>query len=591
VWVNDPLFDLTLHVRRAALPAPGDDAALCRLISWITSQRLDRDRPLWDCWVIEGLSDGRWAVLTRVHHCMADGISGHEIHRVMFDESEQPRQGAADSWRPGPEPASVRLLAGAVGGLIRAPSQQARVLVAALRSPALVAQRIAGTARGLVALSRAMVPVSKSSLTGQISQQRDYARAQAVLADVVGVAKAFQVTVNDVVLAAVSGAFRTLLRERGEEPAGRAIRALVPVSMRAARDAASIGNQVSLMLPLLPIDYEDPVGRLREVHRRLTAAKASRQAEAFGAVTTLASHAPFGPFSSVIRLAGRLPHRNLVTVTTNVAGSRRPLYILGRRTIQMLPYVPIGVRMRTGIAVLTYDGRICFGVTTDLAGGPSARALAGAIGDAIVELVHATPAARLSASPLDAEPARETTTSSLIDVNVEDDALVDRPGQGDERAVLAEALHWQRATLEGKRTGPTADGDVRRSMAPVPLPLLELVRHMAEVERIWFRQRMAGQDAPPLFHLDTYPPIGSDGMVHDAEAIERAWQAWRSEVAFADGFVADAPDLDIIGNDPYRGPVSLRWVLVHMVEEYARHNGHADVLSSRSEQFGEASPR
>jgi Protein of unknown function (DUF664) len=150
--------------------------------------------------------------------------------------------------------------------------------------------------------------------------------------------------------------------------------------------------------------------------------------------------------------------------------------------------------------VLTYDGRICFGVTTDLTRGPSARALASAIGDAIRELVDTAPAARPSAPSLDAESARGSTTSSLIDVNVEDDALIDRPGQGDERAVLAEALSWQRATLEGKRTGLTGDGEVRRSMEPVPLSLLELVRHIAEGERIWFRQRMAGQDAPPLFY-------------------------------------------------------------------------------------------
>ncbi|HEX6873711.1 MAG TPA: wax ester/triacylglycerol synthase family O-acyltransferase, partial [Micromonosporaceae bacterium] len=392
VWVDDPAFDLTFHVRRTALPAPGDDAALCRLVSRVMSQRLDRDHPLWESWVIEGLAGGRWAVLTKVHHCMADGISGNELYRIMFDETPQPGPSVEQRWQPEPEPTSLQLVANALGTLVRTPLEQVRLLAGGLRRPRVLAERVVVTARGLASLAGALVPVPRSSLSGPIGQQRQYSITRALLADVANVAKAQKVTVNDVVLAAVAGAFRAVLLDAGEKPGAHAIRTLVPVSVRAKGDEAEISNRVSLMLPLLPVEEADPVNRLREVHRRLGELKAGREAEAGAVITTLAVHQPYPPISLGIRLAAHVPHRNIVTVTTNVPGSRRPLYILGRRIIEILPYVPIAVRLRTGVAVLTYDGRMSFGVTSDLSHGPGAKALADRIGDAIEELVAASTA-------------------------------------------------------------------------------------------------------------------------------------------------------------------------------------------------------
>jgi uncharacterized damage-inducible protein DinB len=166
-------------------------------------------------------------------------------------------------------------------------------------------------------------------------------------------------------------------------------------------------------------------------------------------------------------------------------------------------------------------------------------------------------------------------------VDPENDPRVDGPTLGDERATLVEFLRCQRATLELKCSGLDAADLARRSVEPSTLSLLGLVRHMAEVERIWFRQRMAGQDAPPHFYSKTDPDGDFDGAAPDPEVVAEAWKVWRAEVAFTDRFVAEAPDLDVVGNDPWRGPVSLRKVLVHMVEEYARHNGHADLLRER----------
>jgi uncharacterized damage-inducible protein DinB len=166
-------------------------------------------------------------------------------------------------------------------------------------------------------------------------------------------------------------------------------------------------------------------------------------------------------------------------------------------------------------------------------------------------------------------------------VDPENDPREGGPSLGDERATLVEYLRCQRLTLELKCSGLDAADLARRSVEPSSLSLLGLVRHMGEVERTWFRDRMAGQDAPPHFCSDTDPDGDFDGAVPDPEVVAEAWDVWRAEVAFANQFVAEAPDLDITGNDPWQGPVSLREVLVHMIEEYARHNGHADLLRER----------
>src|SRR5438270_9933623 len=166
-------------------------------------------------------------------------------------------------------------------------------------------------------------------------------------------------------------------------------------------------------------------------------------------------------------------------------------------------------------------------------------------------------------------------------VDPENDPRTEGPLQGDERAVLVGFLRWQRETLELKCSGLDAADLARRSVEPSTLSLLGLVRHMAEVERSWFRRVMAAQNAPPHFYSDTKPDGDFDGAVPDPDVVAEAWNIWRAEIAFADKFVAEAPDLDITGKETWRGAISLRWVLMHMVEEYARHNGHADLLRQR----------
>jgi diacylglycerol O-acyltransferase len=387
VWVDDPSFDIRYHVRRTALPAPGDDETLCRLVARVMSQRLDRDRPLWECWVVEGLTEGRWAMITKVHHCMVDGISGTNLYAAFFDASPEALTQVEDHWAPTTEPSTLRLTAEAVRDLAASPVDQLRLLSRALRSPGL-AVRITDTARGLATLAEALVPSTPSSLSGPIGRSRRYGIGRASLADVASVRKKFHVTTNDVVLAAISGGFRRLLLDRGERPDGHVIRSLIPVSVRKPGEEGIYENRISLMLAFLPVECADPIDRLKIVHARLSTLKASKEALAGATMTTLAKHEPFPPISWGIRLVARIPQRSIVTVTTNVPGPRRPLYLLGRRMLEMLPYVPIAVRLRIGVSVLTYCDQIAIGVTSDYGSAPEAGALARAIEDGIAELVE-----------------------------------------------------------------------------------------------------------------------------------------------------------------------------------------------------------
>jgi WS/DGAT/MGAT family acyltransferase len=388
VWVNDADFDAGYHFRRTALPAPGDDAALHRLVARLMAQRLDRDRPLWECWVLEGLADGRWAVLTKVHHCLADGVSGAQLHSMIFSASPD-SVAAPQPVRPAEsDPGALRLLLDAVGDLVSNQLEQLGLLAGLLRSPVRLASRAVELAGGLAELASVLRPATPSSLSGPIGRQRRYGVARAPLSTLTEIGRSHGATVNDVVLTAISAALRELLLHRGERPDAHTVRTLVPVSVRAPGDEDVLDNRISLLLPFLPVDMADPVDALATVHTRLAAAKESKEAEAGAAMTALAAHEPFGPVSLAVRLAARLPQRNIVTVTTNVPGPRQPLYVLGRELVELLPYVPIALRLRLGVAVLTYCDNVVFGITTDYDNAPEVDLLAKAIERTVEQLAE-----------------------------------------------------------------------------------------------------------------------------------------------------------------------------------------------------------
>lgn len=386
-WVDDAGFDVRWHVRNTALPAPGGPAEIGRLMSRVMSRRMDRSRPLWEYWFCEGLEGGRWALLSKVHHSMVDGISGTDLYRHVLDPSATPRPPVPDNWEPAAPTSALKYTAGAVTGLATSPVRAAWAVTRALRAPRQVIRAATQSAEGLLTLSGALLPVHRTSLTGPLDGSRRYAWSDVTLADIRTVRAAFGGTVNDVALAAVTGGLRRLLLARGETPDAHAVRSLVPVSTRAPGDASILDNRVSLMLPYLPVDLVDPRDRLFAVQQRIRELRTSHEPEAGGTLTGAAEYGPFAPVSWGMRLGMRFPQRQVATVTTNVPGPRTTLYCLGREMQEVLPYVPIADRVRIGCAMFSYRGTLTFGITGDHDTAPDLDVLTEGISASLAELV------------------------------------------------------------------------------------------------------------------------------------------------------------------------------------------------------------
>jgi len=335
-WLDEADFDVRRHVRRVAVPTPGCRADVAELVGRTMSERMDRDHPLWDITLCEGLEGGRWGLICRIHHALADGVSGTALLRVVYDSPVEA------------SPASV--------GVRKASGSRLRRLTGALL----------GAGRGALALGTALVPVHGPSVTGPIRSGRRYAWTSVPLSSARERRHDLNVTVNDVALAAATAGFRALLAHRGVEPHPHAVRSLVPVSARAGAGVEDPGNRVTLMLADLPVDLEHPVERVRAVHELIARLRHHGEPEAGVMAQQLISAVPYPLVENATRLALRLPHHHLSTVTTNVPGPRQPLTCLGREVEQLLPYVPIADGVCIGVAMFSYCGVLTFGVTSDL---------------------------------------------------------------------------------------------------------------------------------------------------------------------------------------------------------------------------------
>lgn len=368
VWVDDPEFQLEYHVRHTALPVPGGETELENLMGRLMSQELDRDRPLWEAWIVEGLSDDRWALISKAHHCMVDGVSGTDMMAVMLDPSPDAKIPRPDRWEPAPEPSDVALAVDAVRELALVPVRQAGAIASQLRHPREAWRRAGDAVSGLRSLARYVKPAPPLSVEGDIGPHRRYAAARCTLDEIRTIRRAFGGSVNDVVLAVISGAFRDVLLARGDHVEGVSFRSLVPVSVRAPDDS-SPNNQVSLLIAELPIDVADPVERLGAVREQMATLKASHQVDAGQMITATAQFAPPALHAMSVRAAAallrRTPQHNVNTVTTNVPGPQYPLFALGRGMLEYLPYVPLSSGVRVGVAILSYNGHVAFGVTGD----------------------------------------------------------------------------------------------------------------------------------------------------------------------------------------------------------------------------------
>ncbi len=392
VWADDPYFRLDYHIRHTGLPSPGGYEQLRNLASRIMSQRLDRNRPLWELWLVERLEEGHWALISKAHHSLVDGISGTELLGVILDEGPQPSPPVPDNWHPAGPPSGVRLVGEAVIDTLASPYEVMSTARSLTLRPLQVARSLAATAKGVLSLTGALSLAPSSSLIGPIGPHRRYAWARAAMDDVRTIRKGLGGTVNDVVLTAITRGFRDLLVAHGEPPERRVIRSLVPVSVRRPDERGTYNNRVSAMIAELPVGIADPVARLASIRQQMDTLKRSKQAVAAETLTSLSGFAPslllaLGTRAAVS--AGRhTPGRlSVTTVTTNVPGPRHPLYALGRRMIKAFPYVPTASPMRVGVAIFSYEGQFTFGVNADYDSIPDVDVLTAGIEAGVTELV------------------------------------------------------------------------------------------------------------------------------------------------------------------------------------------------------------
>ncbi len=390
VWVDDPHFNLDYHLRHTALPAPGDRAALERLMARLMAQPLDRTRPLWETWLVEGLEGGRWALVAKIHHCMVDGVSGVDLLMVLLSLSPDEEIPPPTAWTPEPQPSGPALVLDAWRGLAADAGTLVGRLPGAVTDPAGTIRGAVAFGKGLVTFARHLDTVPPLSIEGPIGPHRVWSTSSVSIDDIRDIRRVWGGTLNDVVLMALTEGYRALLTAHGDDLETAVVRTLVPVSTRGDDGHGHPDNQVSAMLCELPVGLPDPIDRLAAIGAEMAERKASGMAEAGSVVTTLGELAPpmvVGAVSrGLVRVFRRLPQRSVTTVTTNVPGPQIPIYCLGHLMLEYLPFVPIAQGVRVGTAILSYNGRVVFGVTGDLDTAPDAGIVAEAAAREIEEL-------------------------------------------------------------------------------------------------------------------------------------------------------------------------------------------------------------
>jgi diacylglycerol O-acyltransferase / wax synthase len=389
-WVDDPHFNAGYHIRHTALPAPGTDEELKRLAARVFGQRLDRNKPLWEIWLVEGLDDDRFAVLSKTHHALVDGVSGVDILSVLFDispETPAPTAPEPAAWLPRPLPSRTELLAEALLERGTVPGEVVRVVRRTTRAPRHALRRVAEGLTGVGAMAWAgLSPAPRSPLNVAIGTHRRYTWVDADLLQFKAIKSALEGTVNDVVLTAVALGLGRWMRGRGESTDGLVLKAMVPVSVRAEAERGALGNRVATMWAPLPVGVEDPLDCFTEIRDAMRGLKESGQAVGAEALTQLADFAPPTIMSQAARLQSRQRFFNLVI--TNVPGPQIPLYLLGRPLRGLYPVVPLANHQALGIAVMSYNGRIGFGLLADFDALPDVEVIAAELRGAIADLAR-----------------------------------------------------------------------------------------------------------------------------------------------------------------------------------------------------------
>ncbi len=391
VWVDDTDFDITYHVRRSALPRPGTEEQLKEFVARVQSRPLDRARPLWEMYLIEGLEHGRVAIMTKTHHAMVDGMSAIDMGQVILDPSPERRPAPLDDWVPSTEPSGAELVGGVIGDWLRKPNAMAESVRAEASSIQAFTARAAGVAGGLV--SYAMTTARKAPetpLNVPIGSQRRFAVARTELDDYKRVRKSHGGTVNDVVLATVAGALRSWLQMRGENVrTGTTLRAMVPVSVRSTAEGGVLGNRVSTFFVDLPVGEANPVVRLKQITYSMGGLKESGQSVGAEALIGLGGFAPPTLVALGARAAAAFSKRLFNVIVTNVPGPQIPLYAAGARMLEVFPYVPLVTDHAVTIGLTSYNGGVFFGINADRDAIPDVEVLASSVEESLAELVEA----------------------------------------------------------------------------------------------------------------------------------------------------------------------------------------------------------
>ncbi len=370
VWVDDPDFDIGYHVRHSALPKPGTDRQLAELVARLMSRRLDRNRPLWEMYCVEGLEGGRFALITKTHHAMVDGISAIDLSQVILDSTRYAATPAAQVWMPTPAPSPASLVVDAISELAQRPSaivDTARIAALDIRS---TAERVARVAGGLLATARvAARPAPDNPFNVPIGSQRRFAMVRTSLEDYRKVRARHGGTVNDVVLATVAGALRSFLMTRGEPVStSTVIRTLVPVSVRNSAEQGTLGNKVLPYFVELPVGEPNPVLRLSRISYAMQAHKAgARASHTVGAraLIRLSGFAPPTLHALGARAAGSIARRFFSVTVTNVPGPQQPLYATGAQMLEVFPVVPLAKGQALSIGLTSYNGGVYYGLNAD----------------------------------------------------------------------------------------------------------------------------------------------------------------------------------------------------------------------------------
>jgi diacylglycerol O-acyltransferase len=393
LWVDDVNFNLTYHIRHTALPEPGGETQLKRLTARVFSQQLDRSKPLWEMWLVQGLERDRFAILTKTHHAMVDGISGVDIGTVLFDLEPVPEPAPVeDGWEPHAAPTTAELIVRGATDATGAPLRLAERAVEAVRHPETAARRATEAVEGLMEFAAALLnPAPHIPLNQPIGPHRRFTWARSELATFKRIKDTFGGTVNDVVLAVVTGALRSWLHGRGVRTEGLELRALVPVSIRTPDERGDLGNRLAAMRGPLPVYVEDPVRRLRVVSEQMEGLKRSKQALGAEVISRFNDFAPPTLLAQAARINFSTRLFNLIV--TNVPGPQIPLYVLGRELEDVFPVAFLPQDHALAVAIMSYNGRICFGLLADYDSMEDVETLAHGLDESLAELEQAVAAA------------------------------------------------------------------------------------------------------------------------------------------------------------------------------------------------------